>query len=200
MSDNILNSLLRDYSEKKLYAEMELDAKKIAIYKNIPVLEKIDLELSELGLQIAKNTLFKKTENIKHLKLKVDLLKLEKDKILKDHNINYSYSKPSYECNQCNDTGYVSNLNASTEMCKCLKQKLLDESFAKSNLAHIKDQNFSTFNYLLFSDEVDLSKYSSNVSPRDNILRIKESCLEFIDNFDDPKTKNLLFSGNTGLR
>ena len=44
-----------------------------------------------------------------------------------------------------------------------------------------------------------MSKYKFNISPRTNILNIKKKCIEFIENFDDPKQKNLLFVGNTGL-
>ena len=29
---------------------------------------------------------------------------------------------------------------------------------------------------------------------------IKEKCIEFVEDFDNPNSKNLLFTGNTGLR
>ena len=61
-------------------------------------------------------------------------------------------------------------------------------------------ENVSTFNENLFSDETDLSKYHFNISPRSNIRNIKKQCINFVENFDDPNCKNLLFTGNTGLR
>ena len=84
-------------------------------------------------------------------------------------------------------------------MCSCLKQKLLDISFNKSNMSNLDKENFSTFNELLFSDEVNPTKYRFPISPRENILKIKEKSIEFVQNFDNPDYKNLLFSGNTGL-
>ena len=51
-----------------------------------------------------------------------------------------------------------------------------------------------------FSDEVNPNKYRFTISPRENIKKIKEKSLEFVQNFDNPDYKNLLFSGNTGLR
>ena len=36
------------------------------------------------------------------------------------------------------------------------------------------------------------------MSPRENILEVKEICLEFIEEFDNPETKNLLFVGEVG--
>ncbi len=85
-------------------------------------------------------------------------------------------------------------------MCSCLKQMLLDVSFNKSNMSNLNKENFDTFNESLFSDDVDVSKYHFNISPRQNIINIRQKCLEFVQNFDDPNTRNLLFSGTVGLR
>ncbi len=80
------------------------------------------------------------------------------------------------------------------------KQKLLDISFNKSNMSNLDKENFDTFNANLYSDDVDIAKYKFNISPRTNILNIKQKCIEFVENFDNPDSKNLLFTGNTGLR
>ena len=85
-------------------------------------------------------------------------------------------------------------------MCNCLKQKLVDYSFNKSNIYNLDKENFNNFNKNIFSDEVDLSKYKLNISPRKNIINIKNKCMEFVENFDDLNQKNLLFTGGTGLR
>ena len=67
-------------------------------------------------------------------------------------------------------------------------------------MSNLEKENFDTFDETLFSDEVDLSKYKFNISPRTNITNIKNKCIEFVNNFDDINQKNLLFTGNTGLR
>ena len=85
-------------------------------------------------------------------------------------------------------------------MCNCLKQKLLNEAFNNSNISKIDKENFKTFNPLMYSDDVDLSKYKFNISPRKNILNIKEKSIEFINDFENTDSKNLLFTGNSGLR
>jgi len=85
-------------------------------------------------------------------------------------------------------------------MCNCLKQKLLDISFNNSNISNLNKENFEKFNPLMYSDEVDVAKYKFNISPRNNILKIKEKSIEFINNFDNENYKNLLFTGNAGLR
>ena len=53
---------------------------------------------------------------------------------------------------------------------------------------------------MYFSDEIDVAKYKLNISPKKNMENIKNKCIDFIKNFDNPNTKNLLFTGNTGLR
>ena len=120
--------------------------------------------------------------------------------ILKENNYSSDYLKPFYECKICNDTGYIQDNNYKTTMCSCLKQKLLDISFNKSNMSNLDKENFEHFNENIFSDKIDIEKYKSNISPRDNIRQIKDKCVEFVNNFDNPNEHNLLFVGNTGLR
>ena len=85
-------------------------------------------------------------------------------------------------------------------MCNCLKQKLFDLEFNKSNIYNLKKYNFENFLLTYYSNVVDKNKYKSNFSPRENIENIKKIAMNFINNFDDPNTKNLLFTGNTRFR
>ena len=124
----------------------------------------------------------------------------EKDDILSTMNLSKEYLTPFYECKICQDTGYVMDKNYKTQMCNCLKQKLLDYSFHQSNMSNLEQENFANFNELIFSNEVDVAKYRLNISPRSNMINIKNKCMEFVKNFNNPAQKNLLFTGNTGLR
>lgn len=202
MSNEVLNSLLKEYSQKKLNAELDLERRKQNLYKLIPRLEEIDNELNNFAINTAKNILNNSSDSssLKNLKDRISDLKKEKELILLQNNYSLDYLKPFYECKICNDTGFVLDKNYKTTMCNCLKQKLLDISFNKSNMSNLKKENFNNFNELIFSDEVDLAKYRFNISPRRNISNIKNKCIEFINNFENPDCKNLLFVGSTGLR
>ena len=136
---------------------------------------------------------------INNLNTSIENLKNEKKDLLFSIGKDYSYLTPNYECPLCKDTGYITN-NYETKMCNCLKQKLLDISFNNSNISNLNKENFEKFNPLMYSDEVDVAKYKFNISPRNNILKIKEKSIEFINNFDNENYKNLLFTGNAGLR
>lgn len=201
MSDEILNSLLKEYSQKKLKAELDLEKRKEELYNKAPRLKEIEDNLNNFAIFTAKSILKNGTNLYEdELKNRVNNLKLEKAKILQYLSLPSDYLKPSYDCKICNDTGYVSDGGYNMKMCSCLKQKLLDYSFNKSNMSSLDKENFSTFNPNMFSDEVDLAKYHFNISPRTNILNVKKKCEEFVENFDNANQKNLLFTGNTGLR
>ena len=200
MSNEILNSLLKQYEQKKAKAELDLEKRKSELYNKIPRLKEIEDELNFSAINTAKNILNNKSSSLNELNQKVQILKEEKEKILKENGLDSSYLKPFYECKYCNDTGYITNDNYRTIMCSCLRQELLDIAYNKSNISNINKENFSTFDETIFSPEVDIAKYKFNVSPRNNIISIKKKCIEFVENFDDPNCKNLLFTGNTGLR
>ena len=88
MTNDILNSLLRDYERKKLNAELDLERRKDLIYKLIPRLLEIDTELNSLGIQSAKSILFspeKKDFYLNDLNKKIKDLKDEKE--LAEHNM-----------------------------------------------------------------------------------------------------------------
>ena len=205
MANDILISLLKEYEQKKLNAEHDLEIRKQHLYDLIPRLKQIDKELNDYAITAAKNILNsddKKQDSELLNSLNDNLLKLKKEKeeILKNNNFDLSYLQPSYECKICNDTGYITDSNFNTVMCSCLKQKLLDASFNKSNMYNIKTENFNSFNEKLYSDVVNIERYKFKESPRQNILNIKNRCEDFIRNFDDINNKNLLFTGSTGLR
>ena len=202
MADEILNSLLKEYSQKKLQAELDLEKRKEELYNSIPRLRQIEDDLNNFAISTAKNILKNGSspEEEQELKNKVELLKAEKARILAELNLPDNYLQPFYSCSICKDTGYVSDGGYNMVMCSCLKQKLLDYSFNKSNMSNLNKENFSTFNPNMFSDEVDIAKFHFNISPKTNILNIKNKCVQFVENFEDTAQRNLLFTGNTGLR
>lgn len=209
MASENLNSLLVEYEQKRIKAEFDLEKRKKELYKKYPRLEEIEDQISQIAItqtkeilnyQLKKEKINKdKNDIIKELENKIKKLKEEKENILKKANIQESYLKPIYECPICKDTGYIRNNTSETTMCKCLKQKLIDISYNKSNLVNLQNQNFEKFDDKIFSDEINIDKYKFKISPRKNINNIRKASEKFIDNFDDINTKNLLFSGNTGL-
>ena len=195
MSPEIIKEINKEYEQKRIKAYNELIEKKKNIYSRIPRLQQIDDEINQYAMKTTKSLLIaepeEKYEYVKDLENKIEELKKEKNDLLQRNNISNDDLSIKYECNICNDTGFVNN-----EKCSCYKQKLINYHYNTSNLLSLKDDNFDNFNINLYSDEIydDLK-----ISPKQNILNIKKISQEFIDNFDDIEQKNLLFTGESGL-
>lgn len=200
MGNSTLKNLLKDYEQKRLNAILDLDRRKSELFSSNPDLEKIEAELNISSLNLAKAFLStpNDTNCINDLKNKIDDLKNRKNIILKNLNISKDFFKPHFECTLCDDTGYIKD-GYSFNLCSCIKQKLFDIEYNKTNISNLARDNFSNFNVDLYSNKVNEDLYSSNLSPQDNIKNIKEIALSFINNFDNINEKNLLFIGNTGL-
>lgn len=199
MSNEILPTLLLEYDQKKRRAELDLENRKQELYLRLPRLQEIEAELNNFAINTAKNILKGSSSSFDELNAKVAELKAEKENILKANKISDNFLEPNYECPICKDTGYIQVEHSASSLCSCLKQKLLDISYNKSNISNLGKENFYTFNFNIFSDKPEPEKYKINISPRQNMITIREKCLEFIENFDSSETHNLLFSGNTGL-
>lgn len=195
MSNEILSTLLLEYEQKKRRAELDLEQRKEELYTKIPRLQEIENELNSYAINTAKTILNGGPSSLEALNQKVSALKKEKELILEQNNISQNFLQPYYSCKLCKDNGYIQNENSSSTLCSCLKQKLLDISYNKSNISNLSKENFDTFNPNIFSDKIG----SLNMSPKQNILMIKQKCMEFVQNFDNVNYKNLLFTGNTGL-
>ena len=135
MSNEILDSLLKEYDRKKMKAENDLLLRKENLYNSIPRLQEIEDELNKFAIYTAKSILNGNKESLSELNIKANKLKKEKEQILQLHGLDLSYLKPNYECKICNDTGYYLNSENKSIMCNCLKQKLLDISFNNSNIS-----------------------------------------------------------------
>jgi len=197
MNHTILKKLLTEYEQTQLQNIKELDARKKEIYSKNPRLEEIEKELNLISISIAKSALLK-TNTSDNAQQKIEKLKSERENLLKQMGKDISFLNVQYNCKFCKDTGYVIH-NSQTEMCKCLKQKLFDAEYNKANMGNLNKDTFENFNINLFSNEVNEKKYNTNISPRENIIDIKKAAENFIENFENDETKNLIFTGGTGL-
>ena len=199
MNNSNLKNLLNEYDKKRMKAILDSEHRKEILYKENPRLSEIDDILTKEAIKTSKLLISNNDSSLlKDLNNKINKLKEEKIKILNSLGIDENYLKPIFECSICNDTGYI-NQNFSYVMCNCLKQKLFDIEYNKSNIFNLKNQNFDNFSLSFYSDKIDEEKYNSKLSPKQNIELIKKISMSFIDNFDNPNEKNLLFTGNTGL-
>lgn len=199
MANSNLKLLLTEYEQKRLYEIEQADKRKELLYKQYPRLQEIDDEISQSAISISKSLLdSNRKELLEQLNHKINALKEERSTLLQKIGKTVQDLLPQYSCTVCEDTGYYTE-HYETKMCNCLKQKLFDLEYNKSNISNLKNQSFSNFLSTYYSDKVDKTKYGTDISPRENIEIIKDISLHFIQHFNDPAEKNLLFTGNTGL-
>ena len=199
MNTTLLKSLLITYENKRNKKLEEAERKKEKLYNDYPKFTEIDDKLSTLSIQASKNLINSNNfEYLDTLRKQIELLKKEKHELLVSVTNDENYLQPVFDCKLCNDTGYITN-NYNTQMCNCLKQQLFDLEYNKTNISNLENHKFENFLSTCYSENVDIEKYNSDISPRENIEIIKKIAFNFINNFDKPEEKNLLFTGNTGL-
>lgn len=196
--DFIAREIQREYQLRRDKALKDLEIRREEIYNLIPRIKEIDSEIFFLGLESGRLVLqgddAEKESVI--LSKKMELLKEEKFSLLRQHKLEDDYLLPRYICSKCEDRGYL-KVDDNWIKCTCYNQELIIMSSQEKTLfSTLDEENFSTFDETLFSDEIPPA---SKVSTRDNILRVKSRSLEFLENLENPKGKNLLFYGLTGL-
>ena len=202
MDNSLLKQVLKEYDEKRNKAIQEAEKRKKDLMSVNPRLQEIDQELTQNSIQATKAILIsdskEKASLLASLKKKNTSLIKQKNDFIKNLSKENNYLNPHFECKQCKDTGYVQKDGKMT-MCSCLKQRIFDIAYNKSNMGNLERENFSCFNIRIFSDKPDKALYKSDLSPRENMQIIREKVKSFVENFDDSEEKNLIFTGNTGV-
>lgn len=198
MNAEMYKAISREYELKRTEADRQYEIQINKVYEDNPDLSKIDSEIRALGIKASKLSILQKDKSnkskISELLNQIEELKEKKNKIIKKTGVAL---EPKYNCDKCHDTGYITK-DFVTERCSCMKQKLIDISFNKSNLLNLGKDTFEKFDYTLFSDKANKDKYAVNISPRENIKKIYKISKDFVDNFEKDDTQNLLFIGSTG--
>lgn len=196
MKKSFIKEILLEYEKKRDNAEKELEYRKSQVYEMVPRIKELDEKIGKIGIKISKSILQNienYEENVEKIKEHTEKLKQEKAILLTENNIPLDFLKINYECNTCKDTGFLNN----GLKCNCFKQRLIDRAYKMSNISHmLEKENFQTFNIDLFSNE---SFEDENLTPRENMLQVLNTCEGFVFNFDNDNDENLLFYGTTGL-
>ncbi len=197
MDTLILKQLLTEYDYKRRYKLQQAEERKNKLLESSSEYRDLEQKIHSISLNSIKNVLSSTSNNEKILEdLEKDTKQLikKKETLLNKLNLPEDYLEPSFDCKICNDTGYIKN-----ELCSCIKQRALDIEYNKSNIGNLDKENFSNFDFKVYSDKSNSDLYNSNISPRENMKKIYTICKQFVENFDSPEEKNLMFLGPTGL-
>ena len=201
MNFDIYKEITRQYEAKSENTDIEIKTRKRLLEEKLPKYRNLEAKKNEMAIEYAREILRKngmeKEILEENLKIKMNEIQEEIDKVLKDAGYDDNYLNPQYECDICKDTGRVVS-NKGERYCKCFIQKVIDKTYKQYNMLKINEENFNTFDIGYYSDKADKEKYKSDVSPRQNIEKIKKIAEKFCDNIENDEQKSLLFVGNTG--
>ncbi len=175
------------------------ERRKQDVFERIPELSRIETEITLTGVRYARELISEATSSqaVNEYLEKINLLNMQKKALLAEHNIPVDYLDPRFNCIICEDRGYISKDGASVP-CSCYQHLYLEQLYKVSNLIDDDRTGFDFFNEKYYPDKPDKKKYFTELSPKDQILAVKEQCLNFVDNFADNATQNLYFYGPTG--
>lgn len=169
------------------------------IYTSIPRIAQIDKELYANSIAAARAALTgsdSKAE-LEALKKTVISLNNEKYKLLEQNGFDKSYLDDIFSCEKCKDKGFYKAKDGINEiMCDCFKKRLVEKQYNMSSISRIiKLENFDTFNFNLFSREID---EKHNKSPYENMKYIVTQVKKSMEIMDKAPL-NLYFYGSAGM-
>lgn len=194
LSNTQYRDIMYKYDQLRLKNKRLVASRYEKLFTKIPKLKEIQNEIINLSTNQARMELLNPDEKLDEnaYREKKNLLIEQKKELLIKNGYPADYLSPIYTCKICKDTGYVDN-----KPCQCLKLYEITSLYQNSNLADILEkENFSTFNPDFYDNNHIIENLS--LTARENILRIKDVCLDYVKHFDTAYD-NLIFYGETGV-
>ena len=141
MDNSLLKQILREYDEKRNRHIQEAELRKKDLLTVNPRLAEIEKEIAQNSIKISKSIILasskEKHKLVSDLKKKNASLIKEKNAFIKQLSKENNYLNPHFDCKLCKDTGYIQKDNVTT-MCSCLKQRIFDIAYNKSNIGNLE--------------------------------------------------------------
>ena len=175
-----------EYENRSLEARNAADARRSELHRVIPRTEEIDRELSATGIKLMGAALGVSHASVDEIRAGVVKLRAERAALLAAAGYPENYSEPHYECEKCQDTGYVDGY-----MCSCMKQRLIMAGYESSGIARLmQNETFDTFS---------LDYYADDRRNLENMRYIYQTMRRFAETFDPKSSKSIALFGGTGL-
>ncbi len=176
------DQILHQYEMKQAKSRHEAEQKLSYVYEHIPGYRELTESVAAVSVAQGRKLLSGDDEALEDLRDSLAELSGRKAQLLQDFGFPEDYLKPTYECPDCKDTGYVEG-----EKCHCFKQAMITLLYEQSNIQEmLRTENFNTLSYEYYEGD-DLSRFQNAV----------RTCQNFIKNFNSDY-HNLFFYGTVG--
>lgn len=193
MNNNIYKQIIRDYENLRNKNLIEQKNRYLEVEEKVKGFSELENEIKQKVIETALLQIKNPDKNtVKKLTLELERLEKDKEELLIKAGYKKDYLDMRYSCKICKDQGFIDQ-----KRCKCFNKRLTLKLFDQSGISHVLErENFKSFNYEAFSDQIDAKE---GMSPRQNIRDIMKVVELFIKTFDKKNDMNLLFYGKPGL-
>ncbi len=180
-----------EYDTKALLAQRAADGRREEVHARIPELRELDSQLSSFGLRILKQAMEGGETATAVEKLHEENRRIleRRRELLLQNGYPEDYCRPRYECEKCNDSGYVD-----LKMCVCMRKKLIEAGMEASGLGGLlKKQSFENFS---------LDYYRRDAKQYELMKRCFEKLRAYANEFtlsEERQSESVLLIGGTGL-
>ena len=183
----IYKKIYDEYTTKYLLARDRADQRRAELHRNIPELIALDKQLSMTGFEIFSAALSGDYKSrLDAVRAKNESFQSKRREILLANGYPADYSDVKYECEICNDSGFVDN-----KMCSCMKKALVLAGFENSGLSKlIREQDFDSFS---------LDYYNKTPKVYEVMKHNKEFLENYAESFSEYGSPSVLLMGGTGL-
>lgn len=187
------NTILAQYDRVQARNKFILSQREEEINEKLPSYRELSQEIVSISIERSKALILKQdTIDINEYRNKIKSLSLKKKELLVSNGYDPNYLEKLYDCQDCEDTGYLKN----NDKCPCLKERVFRAMIEESTLTkRFSTDNFSTFNYDYYHNHTGSPEDRANLQL---IHKIVDDCKDFVRTFDTTYT-NLLLTGHVGI-
>ncbi len=182
---SIYEEIRKEYDAIRMMHKRERELRLAEVYKRDTDIETIDAKIQTTGAQSMMQILENPSaanEISRKMQSEIAALYAQRDAHLIALGLPVDYTNLHYDCDKCEDTGYVDG-----KYCDCMRKRAAKSARFASDIAPMLEmQCFENFNLELFSGE-------SRELMRENLLLAEN----FVEKFDGC-SENLLFYGGAG--
>ena len=182
LTNSQYDAIMRSYEEKQRIARHQLEHNTEMVYQKIPTYEALDRQIAIISIEQGKKLLSGEANALSELKQHLKELSVQKASLLRKNGFPENFLSPVYECDKCQDTGYIAN-----KKCSCFREAEINLIYEQSHIKTLLEtENFSSLSYDYYAGE-DLEKFTKAV----------QICQNFVKSFHKDY-RNLFFYGTVG--
>lgn len=186
--------IMREYDSQRMEEAYRQSKRQEEIYARLPRVKELDDAITDESISAGKAAVLGNPKALEGLESRLELLANQRRAVLVENGYPSDYLDLHYNCPLCMDTGFIGK-----EYCSCFRAKLSKCIYDETNIRElIKKQNFSAFNFDLYSNDPSTYNEDLGATPYENIVNVVDKVKRYIRDFDT-NFVNLFIFGETGL-